>query len=129
MVTYSHADIIAREIRLRNVVKTIAEDAHSGPERDLHDQIEAELIRRRWYYVHSRMDKRSTQNKGVPDFIIAAPNGRTIWMEVKTKSGKLDENQTITKHVLTALLHEHCVVRSMAEVITELNRVSETFIP
>ena len=49
-------------------------DEFEGRESDLHDQIEAELKRRRWYYVHSRTDKRTTQNNstGVRRILLAA---------------------------------------------------------
>lgn len=89
-----------------------------GRESELHDQIQAELKRRRWYYVHSRTDKRTTQELGTPDFIIAVPiNGKTIWMEVKRKGGKLTPEQNAVRHVLTASLHIHRVVYSIKEVI------------
>lgn len=39
-------------------------------ERDLHDEIEARCRAEGWAYVHSRMDKRSTNNVGTPDFIL-----------------------------------------------------------
>src|SRR6267154_4163837 len=103
-------------------------EPHKGRESELHDQIEAELKRRRWYYVHSRTDKRTTQGLGVPDFIIAAPDrlifrgggsdtqlARTYWIEVKRKRGKLSQEQAVTKHVLTALGHRHHVVYSFKE--------------
>ena len=87
-------------------------------ERSLHDKIESELKRRRWYYVHSRTDRPTTTALGVTDFIIAVPiNGRTIWMEVKRKGGKLTKEQNVTRHLLTASLHIHRVVYSLKEAI------------
>lgn len=104
--------------------------AYLGKESDLHDQIEAELKRRRWHYVHSRTDRKTTQAKGCPDFIIAAP-GRSIyqgggfdtclattyWIEVKKKGGKLSPEQNVVRHVLTALGHNHAVVYSFQEFL------------
>lgn len=101
--------------------------AYLGKESDLHDQIEAELKRRRWYYVHSRTDRKTTQAKGCPDFIIAtgaeATSGgykrspRTYWIEVKKRGGKLSPEQNVVQHVLTALEHHHAVVYSFQEFL------------
>ena len=97
-------------------------------EGDLHDQIEAELKLRRWYYVHSRMDKASTQSAGVPDFIIAAPPSiftsdypRTFWVECKKRGGKLNAEQTVTKHILLALGHQYHTVYSFEEFLNIVN--------
>ena len=89
-------------------------------ESDLHDQIAAELVRRRYYFVHSRFDRPTTTQKGVVDFIIAAPDGTTYWCEVKRKDGKLTPEQNITRHVLLGLNHRHFVVRSMSEFLEKI---------
>lgn len=60
----------------------------AGHESDLHDKIAAECRRRGWAYVHSRMDAPTTTTRGVPDFIIAARDGRTLWIECKSATGK-----------------------------------------
>lgn len=78
-------------------------EAFDGLEAELHEQIEAELKKRRWYYVRSRMDRKTTTQKGVVDFIVAGNNGITYWLEIKRKNSKLTAEQTITKHVLLAL--------------------------
>ena len=89
--------------------------AFSGKESELHKLIEAELKKRRWYYVHSRMDKASTQQAGVPDFVIAASDGITIWIEAKKKGNKLSKEQTITRHCLLALGHHYATVYCFAD--------------
>jgi hypothetical protein len=89
--------------------------AFDGRESELHRQIEDELKRRRWFYIHSRTDKRSTNQVGTPDFIIAAPNGKTFFCEVKRKGGKLSVEQNVTRHVLLALGHHFAVVFSMED--------------
>jgi len=93
-----------------------------GRESDLHDDIVSELIRRRWYFVRSRMDRPTTQQKGVPDFICAAPDGRTFWIECKAKGNKLSKAQTISRHCLLALGHKWAVVYSFQEFITAINQ-------
>ncbi len=91
-------------------------------ESDLHKAIEAELKRRRWYYVHSRMDKRTTTQLGVTDFIVAIPGGKTLWCEAKRKGGKLSQEQNITRHILLASGHWHEVVYS----IEQFNKLIDT---
>ena len=86
--------------------------AFSGKERQLHDRIEEDLKVRRFYFVHSRMDRASTNALGTPDFIIARPGGSTLWVEVKVKGGKLSKEQTIAKHLLEALGHRYALVYS-----------------
>jgi RecB family endonuclease NucS len=90
-------------------------------ESDLHDKIIAELIRRRWYFVHSRMDCRTTQLKGVPDFICASPDGRTFWIEVKRKGAKLTKEQNVARHCLLVLGHKWACVYSFQEFLTAVN--------
>lgn len=101
--------------------------AFEGKESKLHDQIIAECQRRRWYFVHSRTDRKTTQAKGVPDFIIAAParckawGEITYWVECKRKGSKLSPEQTVTKHVLTALGHRYACVYSYEEFLAVIN--------
>jgi hypothetical protein len=119
-----------REMEMRTAKasrKVASPSAFDGKESELHKQIEEELKRRRWYYVHSRTDRATTQQKGVPDFIIAMPENKygddpqTLWIEVKKKGGKLSPEQTITKHVLTALGHRFAVVYSFQEFLEVIN--------
>ena len=100
--------------------------AFAGRESELHEQIEDELNRRRWYFVHSRTDKKTTTQLGVPDFIIAAPEKfdrvSTYWVEVKRKGGKLTPEQTITRHVLQSLGHKWACVYSFEEFLTAIEQ-------
>lgn len=93
--------------------------AHVGPaaerESDLHDQILDECQRRGWYVVHARMDMRSTIAVGAPDFCVAIPNGRTVWVECKTRTGKLTKDQQAAHAWLKKLGHSVCVVRNIRE--------------
>jgi rRNA maturation endonuclease Nob1 len=108
--------------KIRNQVES--EDAYEGLEGELHKEIIAELRRRRWYFVRSRTDKKTTTRKGVTDFIIAMPDGKTLWLEVKKKGGKLDTDQTITRHVLLALSHRHEVAFSYQDFINAIDGIS-----
>ena len=94
-----------------------------GTERDLHDQIIAHCRDNGWYYVHSRMDQRTTIKVGCPDFIIALPHGKVLWIECKTKTGKLSEQQAGAIYALNALDHDVYVIRSMTEFLAVLEAV------
>ena len=58
-------------------------------ESDLHDDIIAYCREHDLHCVHSRMDRRTTVGVGTLDFVIACDNGRTVWLEAKSKTGKL----------------------------------------
>ena len=98
-------------------------------EGDLHDEIEATLKFKRWYYVHSRMDRATTSRAGTPDFIIAAPGGVTYWIECKRKGGKLSVDQNITRHILGALGHKFALVFSLQDFLNVINPPKETIQP
>jgi hypothetical protein len=83
-------------------------------ESTLHYRIIAECKKRGWYYVHSRMDRRTTQAKGVPDFIIAA-HGKTYWIEAKALGKKLRPEQLGAIQWLTSLNHTAACVWSMED--------------
>src|SRR5208282_3971144 len=109
---FDSAWLAAREARNKPEPSKASSAVKDGSERAIHDQIEATLKFKRWYYVHSRMDKPATNQVGTCDFIIAAPGGRTFWIEVKRKGGKLTPDQSITRHILMALGHKYAVVYS-----------------
>ena len=114
----SQLDCDAHEAKMSAKKITAGEiPAFDGLESKLHEKIEQELIRRRWYYVHSRMDKKSTQAKGIVDFVIAAPNGVTYWCEIKRKGGKLSLEQNISRHILVGLNHKHETIFSFEQFL------------
>ena len=114
--------LIAREMRM---AKGKSVDSSEGVplESPLHDDIEKELKRRRWYYVHSRMDKRTTTDLGVTDFIVAIPGGKTLWLEAKRRGAKLSKDQNIVRHILKASGHWHEVAFSMTDVLKILDSI------
>lgn len=118
---WTEADVALREARLK-AGKEPASGEGVERESDLHDGIERELKRLGWYYVHSRMDRATTQAKGVPDFIIAVPGKldvapRTLWIEAKAKKGKLTPEQAGALAWLDRDGHETAVCRSLAEFL------------
>lgn len=98
------------EPRLRERIheaQTPALPERALPEResDLHDQIAEYCRERGWYFVHSRMDRKTTTAKGVFDFCIAMPKGRVAWIELKRKGGKASMEQLATQVHLRHLGH------------------------
>lgn len=84
----------------------------------LHGAIEAYCRSQGWLYVHSRTDKRSTNQCGTPDFIVALPGGVTLWCEVKRgKSTKLTVEQQAFGAWLTKLGHRTVVARSLEDFV------------
>lgn len=83
----------------------------------LHAQILEECKGRGWPVHHARMDRPATCGVGTPDFAIALPNGRTVWIEAKSKTGKLSREQAAWIAALRRHGHTAEVVRSMVEFI------------
>lgn len=86
-------------------------------EADLHDEILAYCRAKGWPVVHSRMDVPQTSGVGTPDFVIALPRGRTVWIEAKAKGGKLRPEQLAWLAALHIHDHPARVVRSFAEFL------------
>jgi len=91
---------------------------HGPAEAELHDAILAECRRRGLKVVHSRMDRASTVSVGAPDFVVALPFGRTLWVECKSAKGKLRHDQAAWIATLKSLGHEAHVVRSLDQFLT-----------
>jgi hypothetical protein len=91
------------------------EAAPIAVESRLHDAIESDLRRRGWYFIHSRMDRPTTTAIGCPDFIVAAPNGITLWIECKARKGKPSTAQLAAAAMLNKLGHKYAIVRSFGE--------------
>lgn len=54
---------------------------------------------------------------GVPDRLLIAPNGRVVFIEVKSASGRLAPPQRWWRARLLALGHDHAVVRTRQELL------------
>lgn len=93
-------------------------------ESDLHQDIIDLCKRRGWFYVRSRMDRRSTQAPGVPDFIVAADDGKTIWIECKAKGNKPSNEQLATITFLKAKGHAAAICYNMADVMELVAKAS-----
>ena len=91
----------------------------SGPmlEASLHEEIFAECRRRGWIALHGSMAERTCRTLGEPDFVILADGGRVLFVECKSRSGKLSPAQFALKHHAEKLGHAVHVVRSMEEFL------------
>lgn len=99
-----------------------------GIESDLHDAIRDECRRRGWVAFSSRMDRRTTRKLGEPDFVIMADQGRTLYVECKSRTGKLSPEQQALHAQARSLGHFVFVVRSFqefSELITPRERTKD----
>jgi hypothetical protein len=90
-------------------------------ESDIHDQIVAECRKRRWYFVHSRTDKRTTTAIGVPDFVIAGFD-KVWWIEVKRPNSKPTREQVAVGIALKSLNQNYSVVYSFEEFLNFVDK-------
>ena len=98
---------------------TVARPSGQGcsDESGLHDAILGYCRARGWRVHHSRMDRPATCGVGTPDFAIAMPGGRTVWIECKTAKGKVSTEQAAWIADLRKLGHVAHVVRSFTEFL------------
>lgn len=95
---------------------------HKGPEKELHEWLETELIRLGISYVHARMDKESTIRKGWPDFSLfyAGADGvcRSCFVELKSKTTPVLKDQVEVIAELRALNIPVLVTGNFIEAVT-----------
>lgn len=88
------------------------------PERVLQNRVEAYCQENALYAFHDR--SRGKNTPGHPDLIIAMPGGRTLWLELKSKTGRLSSDQARVRLMLMALGHEWHEVRSYRQFLALL---------
>jgi Holliday junction resolvase-like predicted endonuclease len=86
-------------------------------ESKLHGEIYDECRRRGWIALHGSMAERTCRTLGEPDFVILADGGRVLFVECKSRTGKLSPAQTALKFHAEKLGHTVHVVRSMEEFL------------
>ena len=86
-------------------------------EADLHEEIFDECRRRGWIALHGSMAERTCRTLGEPDFVILADGGRVLFVECKTKTGKLSPAQAALKFHAEKLGHTVHVVRSLGQFL------------
>ena len=97
--------------------KRTADSGNIRSERDLHEQVFDECRRRGWIALHGSMAERTCRTLGEPDFVILADGGRVLFVECKSRSGKLSPAQSALKFHAEKLGHTIHVVRSLGEFL------------
>lgn len=95
------------------------EEADPGLERDLQDRVEDWCADNGYPFFHDR--SRGKNVPGFPDLVIALRSGRTLWLELKSKSGRLSAEQKLFRLKLLALGHEWYEVRSYKRFLEVVN--------
>ena len=84
---------------------------------------------KRSIWLHNRM-KRMGLKSGCPDIIIEYPEGRILYVELKTKKGRLSEAQKLWAVQSKALGTPHFIVQGgLNECIEQLRGIIEKHIP
>ena len=91
--------------------------APAAGEAELHYAIMDFCRDRGWLFLHGSMAARTHRTLGEPDFVIAANNGRVLFVECKSRVGKLSPVQLAFKVQAERLGHTVHVVRSMEEFL------------
>jgi hypothetical protein len=94
-----------------------------GTERQLQDDIAAWLELNQIYYESDRMDRKTSGKKGRADFRICAA-GRWLSLEAKTGDAKLTDEQEEQAERLIRSGGAFAIVRSLAEAIAEVRKIS-----
>lgn len=100
-------------------------------ESELHREIMRECQVRGWFYFRGSMAHRTYRTVGEPDFIICLPNGCTLYIEAKSRAGKLSAEQGALHTWLAKLGHTVHVVRSIEafRAVTEPIKAAEELEP
>lgn len=96
--------------------------ADPGKEIDLQGKIERFCRDHGFYLFHDRSRKQNAP--GFPDFVIALPGGRVVWLELKSARGRLRPEQKKVRLMLLALGHEWHEVRSYRQFLGIVNGVN-----
>ena len=98
-------------------LQAVAAD-EAGQEAGLHREILQWCASNHCPVIHSPMHRKSSQTPGSPDFTIVLPSGYVLFVECKTKAGKLSDDQ-VTWHFMAKrngrLVN---IARSMAEFLS-----------
>ena len=61
--------------------------------------------------------------KGFPDLLVLCPNGRTVFMELKTPTGRPSIEQIRFHEFLRGMGHKACICRSVKDAIKAIEEV------
>lgn len=89
--------------------------AADPPEAKLHEQILEHCRGKGWFAIHSRMDRKATNQVGLADFVILADGGRMFAVECKRPGAKPRPEQLAFAAHCKKLGHRHAFCWSYAE--------------
>jgi hypothetical protein len=106
---------------------TIARNPHlfaqQKPQQDAPEKVIQQMVREYLaslfppcLFFHGSMAHRTFRTPGEPDFVALLPNGRTVLIECKTRTGKLSNEQLGVKAQAEALGHVYVVVRAKEDL-------------
>lgn len=96
--------------------KPVASDA-ANDERELHNEILEHCKLNGFLAFHGSMAHRTFRTAGECDFHLLLPGGLVLFIECKTKNGKLSTDQLGVKMWMEKLGHTYHVVRSYSEFV------------
>lgn len=88
---FQFQQMLARTEKVR--ASTVKAFDEAELESETHDKIHQHATIKGWGIIHSRMDRKTTQAKGVSDFILLAPGPTVFFIEVKRPGKKLRPEQ------------------------------------
>lgn len=119
---FTQAEVDLHNERIARLNRPHAEKEYTPCEHEvgkgaLHDKISEECDRRGWLYFHGSTAHRTFRRIGEFDFIIAADNGITLYIEAKARGKKQTTEQLGVFLWAKRLGHRVALVRSLEEFI------------
>lgn len=96
---------------------TVKSNSDDGVEResDLHEYVAGRCRANGWLFFHGSMAHRTHRTLGEPDFIVACERGVTLFVECKSRSGKVTPEQQAVIAMASRLGHSASVISSRNE--------------
>lgn len=93
MATWTQSQVDAYNARMHGTARQPVPVDAVEDESELHNNIIEHCKSKGWQYLHGSMAHRTFRTVGECDFVLMASEGRTFYVEVKTKTGKLSVDQ------------------------------------
>ena len=124
MVSWTTADQNAYEARRKVNSERLEVLEGCEKEKELHEHIRQECLRRGWMAFHGSMAHRAYRTPGEPDYVILCHERSLLMVECKTRTGKLSTEQLGVAAWAAKLGHQIHTVRSFDEFIQLANQVN-----
>lgn len=109
--------VAAHQARFVTKAPQKAPDGPPVAEKEIHRLILLECHRRGFLALHGSMAHKTHRTAGEPDVVILMPEGRVLFVEAKTRSGRISEEQEAFANKAQLLGHTVHIVRSFEEFI------------